>query len=65
MTLEEAIQAARAAPGDTVFAIVSPRQAERLHLAMSIADSVVTAEECGHDTGIRDRAWKRYKELST
>lgn len=61
--LDDALQAARDATGDTLLVLVSPIQAERLHLALQIADAVVEAEGMGHSTGIKNRVWKRYKKL--
>lgn len=44
VTLDDAIDAARKAPGNTVLTIVSPRQAERLYLALAIADGLAASD---------------------
>lgn len=53
-TLEDALEAAKNATGNTVFAIVSPRQAERLHLALYLADRIAFDRgECNCEKIIR------------
>lgn len=44
MTIEEGLEAAKAANGDTLLVIVSPRQAERLLLALQLADKLVAGD---------------------
>jgi len=41
-TLEEALDAARNATGDTLLVLVNPRQAERLRVALQIAEKMLS-----------------------
>lgn len=44
VTLEQGLEAARTAEGNTVLVLVSPRQAERLYLAIKLADKLVAGD---------------------
>lgn len=58
VTLDDALDAARKAKGSTVLALVSPRQAERLYLALVIADLVIRGATIPNEIAAR------YAELS-
>lgn len=59
MNIEEALEAARTATGNTLLVLTSPRQAERLWLAIQIADKLIGGDLEGC-TGLT----VRYEELS-
>lgn len=63
MSLEQALEEARIAKGNTVLVLVSPKQAERLHLAMLLADQLVGEIAAPEDLF---KQWVvRYKALAT
>lgn len=62
--IEQALEAARTATGNTLLVLVSPRQAERLHVAMKIAEEMIKFDS---EWGLTDEALSligRYGELS-
>ena len=61
MTIEEALKAAKDAPGNTLLVVVSQRQAHRLWLAMQIADMVANNDP--EDINAFGAAVSVYKEL--
>lgn len=61
--LAEALEAAKNAQGDTLLMLVSPRQAERLFLALKTADAMVSEQPWPEDFDI-DEMKARYAELS-
>ncbi len=57
--LEDALEAAKNAKGNTLFVLVSPRQAERLYLAIKMADAWLSEDFAEYLLYIG-----RYKELA-
>jgi hypothetical protein len=63
VNIKDALDQARASIDDTVLVLVSPRQAERLYLAMKIADSKVFGDIFPSFVEY-NAAVDRYRELS-